>query len=234
MPSEHKPEYEPERNPVLHDANCTKCTRLVQLRDMWQRNRPHWHNAPVDSFGGLDAATLIIGLAPGRLGANRTGRPFTGDAAGRVLFERLIAHGLAKGRYDDDGKDNIRLEDVRITNAVRCLPPDNHPLIREVKNCAAYLRAEMAAMPRLSTMLTLGRVAHNATLRCAGLRPVDAPFAHGAVARVAVAGREVRLVSSYHCSRYNMNTRRLTPEMLDAVFALIAGRGRTEGGPPRS
>ena len=203
------------------DADCQICPRLVALRNSCQQSHPDWHNAPVPSLGDFDARLLIIGLAPGRQGANRTGRPFTGDAAGVYLFQMLCQHGLATGAYQPDGDDDIMLQNVRITNAVRCLPPDNKPVAAEVNGCRPFLTAEIAAMPHIDTILTLGRLAHDATCRCLGLKPADAPFGHGNVWQGAAAQRNLRIVSSYHCSRYNTQTGRLTDAMFTDIFTVI-------------
>ena len=210
------------------DANCQRCPRLVALRGNCRASHPDWHNAPVPSLGDPDARLLIIGLAPGRQGANRTGRPFTGDAAGGYLFDMLCRHGLASGTYHPDGNDDIRLRDVRITNAVRCLPPDNKPVAAEVNNCRPFLASEIEGMPRLDTILTLGRLAHDATCRCLGFRPSEIPFGHGHIWQGKTRQwqqqqqrQRLRLVSSYHCSRYNTQTGRLTDAMFTRIFADI-------------
>ena len=162
----------------------------------------------------------MIGLAPGRRGANRTGRPFTGDAAGGYLFDMLGRFDLASGTYQDDGDDDIRLHGTRITNVVRCLPPENKPVAAEVNACRAFLKAEIKAMPKLDTILTLGRVAHDSTCRTLGLRLAEVPFGHGHYWHGDAGGRPMRIVSSYHCSRYNTQTGRLTDEMFTDVFRL--------------
>jgi|TARA_X000000950_G_scaffold40142_3_gene43542 uracil-DNA glycosylase family 4 len=227
--------------------DCALCPRLVDLRQTCQQQHPSWHNAPVNSFGDITARILIIGLAPGLRGANRTGRPFTGDAAGGYLFAMLRRFGLATGEYHEDGDDDIRLVDVRITNAVRCLPPANKPVASEVNTCRPYLAAEIAAMPHLDTIVTLGRLAHDATLRGFGIRPASVPFGHGAsqiitsqiiTSQIITSpvitspvidseGRTFRLVSSYHCSRYNTQTRRLTDEMFAEIFRMITTSDKT-------
>ncbi len=216
--------------------DCALCPRLVDLRQTCQQQHPSWHNAPVNSFGDITARILIIGLAPGLRGANRTGRPFTGDAAGGYLFAMLRRFGLATGEYHEDGDDDIRLVDVRITNAVRCLPPANKPVASEVNTCRPYLAAEIAAMPHLDTIVTLGRLAHDATLRGFGIRPASVPFGHGASQIINTGGvdsegtdsggtdsggRVIRIVSSYHCSRYNTQTGRLTDDMFAEIFRMI-------------
>ena len=210
-------------------ADCQLCPRLADLRQRCRRQEPTWHNAPVDPFGDILAGILIVGLAPGLRGANRTGRPFTGDSAGGYLFAMLKRYGLASGRYREDGLDDIRLHGVRITNAVRCLPPGNKPVAAEVNSCRPYLEAEITSMPNLETIVTLGRLAHEATVRSFGLRPAVVPFGHGAQHDVAVKTRTVRFVSSYHCSRYNTQTGRLTDDMFADIFRTVMGR-REPGG----
>ena len=203
-------------------VDCKLCPRLAALRAECSATDPEWHNAPVPGFGPMDASLLIMGLAPGRRGANRTGRPFTGDAAGGYLFAMLTRFDLASGTYRDDGLDDIRLHNTRISNAVRCLPPDNKPVASEINACRPFLKAEIDAMPALRTILTLGRVAHDSTCRALGLRPADVPFGHGASWHGENDGRQLRLVSSYHCSRYNTQTGRLTDSMFADIFRKIA------------
>jgi uracil-DNA glycosylase family 4 len=178
---------------------------------------PDWFNAPVPSFGDPDAALLIIGLAPGMQGANRTGRPFTGDYAGDLLYATLIEYGFAKGVYQARPDDGLTLVDCLISNAVRCLPPQNKPLPVEINTCRPFLLATMEAMPRLRAIVALGRIAHDSMLKTLGMRAATAPFGHGAVHD---AGK-LRLYDSYHCSRYNTNTRVLTPDMFRSVFARV-------------
>jgi uracil-DNA glycosylase family 4 len=163
---------------------------------------------------------LIVGLAPGLQGANRTGRPFTGDWAGDLLYETLIAHGFARGTYDERPDDGLELVDCMVTNAVRCVPPENKPTGDEIATCRPFLTATIAAMPRLTTILALGRIAHDSTLRALGARASAHAFAHAAEHRLD----GIALFDSYHCSRYNTNTGRLTPEMFRAVFARIRDR----------
>lgn len=203
---------------------CNFCPRLVALRSICAETEPDWHNAPVAGFGPVDASLLIMGLAPGRRGANRTGRPFTGDSAGGYLFDMLARFGLATGTYRDDGNDDITLNEARISNVVRCLPPDNKPVAAEINACRPFLKAEIEAMPTLDTILTLGRVAHDSTCRALGLRPAEVPFGHGACWTGKIDGRALRIVSSYHCSRYNTQTGRLTDAMFASIFHLITGR----------
>ena len=178
----------------------------------------YWHNAPVRSFGTLDSRLLIVGLAPGLRGANRTGRPFTGDFAGDLLYATLAEFGFARGTYGADSGDGLTLHDCRITNAVRCVPPQNQPKAAEIAQCREFLAAEIASMRSLRAILALGLVAHGAVLKALGLRAGACRFAHGAVHRLD-DGR--LLFDSYHCSRLNTNTGRLTPAMFADVFAAI-------------
>lgn len=195
------------------------------------RNRqeyPDFFNAPVPSFGDLTARLLVVGLAPGLKGANRTGRPFTGDYAGIVLYRALLKHGFAKGSYGERRDDGLRLIDCRITNAARCVPPANLPKPEEVRTCNRFLVSEIAAMPSLRVILALGQVAHGAVLRALGQRQSACKFGHGKEHIIAVrrdprsATRELRLLSSYHCSRYNMNTGTLTEAMFDDIVTRAA------------
>lgn len=197
--------------------NCPLCPRLKDYRDANRTQHPHWFNAPVSSFGPIDAQLLIIGLAPGLQGANRTGRPFTGDFAGDLLYGTLIEFGFARGSYEARPDDGLMLADCRISNAVRCVPPQNKPLPAEIKTCRTFMKAAIDEMPRLRAIVMLGRVAHDSTLKTLNIRAPDAPFAHGAQHQVGT----IRLFDSYHCSRYNTNTRRLTPEMFKAVFTSV-------------
>ena len=204
--------------PLVPDRDCGGCPRLVAYREDQRVAEPHWHNAPVSSFGGLDARLLIVGLAPGRRGANRTGRPFTGDSAGDLLYRTLGDFGFARGTYGAKPGDGLSLRDCRITNAVRCVPPQNRPTAAEIAACRGFLAAEIAAMTRLHAILALGGVAHGAVLRALGLRAGACRFAHGAVHPL---NDRLRLFDSYHCSRLNTNTGRLTPAMFADVFAAI-------------
>jgi uracil-DNA glycosylase len=201
-------------------ADCRRCERLAAFREANAQSHPDWHNAPVMSFGVETARLLIVGLAPGMKGANRTGRPFTGDVAGDLLYAGLLRHGFASGQYDASPDDGLRLVDCRITNAVRCVPPQNKPVGAEIAACRDYLTAEIAAMARLEIILALGRVAHESVLTTLGQRRAKTPFRHGAMH--ALDG--LTLADSYHCSRYNTQTRRLTPEMFYAVLAALRAR----------
>jgi uracil-DNA glycosylase family 4 len=197
--------------------DCPLCPRLVDFRLSIRARQPDWFNAPVPSFGNPDAALLIVGLAPGLQGANRTGRPFTGDYAGDLLYATLIKYGFAKGHYQARPDDGLTLVDCRISNAVRCVPPQNKPLPAEINTCRRFLEMTITDMPRLRAIVALGRIAHDSVVKALGLRAKDAPFAHGAVHRAGAVG----LYDSYHCSRYNTNTRVLTPEMFENVFAQV-------------
>ena len=204
----------PTREP---GRDCPLCPRLAEFRAQTRRNEPEWHNAPVASFGEAGARLLIVGLAPGMQGANRTGRPFTGDYAGDLLYATLLEYGFAAGSYQARPDDGLQLVDCRISNAVRCVPPQNKPLPGEINTCRQFLAANIEAMPRLRAIVALGRIAHDTLLKTFRLRGAAAPFAHGAVHQ---AGR-LKLYDSYHCSRYNTNTGVLTPEMFRSVFAKV-------------
>ena len=182
---------------------------------------PDWHNAPVESFGKADARLLIIGLAPGLRGANRTGRPFTGDWAGDLLYATLDRFGFSRGTYASHAGDDVELVDAMITNAVRCVPPENKPVGAEASACRPYLTSRIAAMSQLRAILCLGKISHDNTLRALGLPLKTATFGHAATADLDGPGGPVRLFDSYHCSRYNTNTGRLTQAMFDGVFADI-------------
>jgi uracil-DNA glycosylase family 4 len=197
--------------------NCPRCPRLVAFRQSWREREPSWFNAPVPSFGPLDARLLIVGLAPGLRGANRTGRPFTGDFAGDLLYGTLKNFGFARGEFAARADDTLQLVDARITNAVRCVPPENKPLPVEINTCRDFLVPTIAEMPRLRVIVALGRIAHESVVKALGAKRATAAFAHGCEAEV---GR-YRLFSSYHCSRYNTNTGVLTPKMFRAVFAAV-------------
>ena len=199
------------------DRNCPLCPRLATFRDAARAREPSWFNSPVPSFGDPDGRLLIVGLAPGLQGANRTGRPFTGDFAGNLLYPTLLEFGFAEGIYQARPDDGLTLVDCRISNAVRCVPPQNKPLPAEINTCRQFLSATIEAMPRLRAVVALGRVAHESMLRVLGLRNSAAPFAHGAMHQAGA----LRLYDSYHCSRYNTNTRVLTPEMFRSVFAKV-------------
>ena len=210
--------------------DCPRCPRLVAFRHAWREKQPDWHNAPVPSFGPVSARLLIVGLAPGLQGANRTGRPFTGDFAGDLLYATLARFGFAAGDYAARPDDGLRLVDARITNAVRCVPPENKPTGSEIKECRGFLKAAIAEMPNLATLVLLGRIAHDSTVAALGHTLSALPFAHGA----QHAAGAFTLFDSYHCSRYNTNTGVLTPEMFQAVFAAARSHLDSLGGPDAS
>ena len=195
--------------------NCPLCPRLVAFREACRDEHPGWWNAPVPAFGDRDAWLAIIGLAPGKHGANRTGRPYTGDYAGELLYATLGKFGLAEGTYGADPGDGLRLKGAVILNAVKCLPPQNKTLPAEETNCRPFLMEGIAALPNLTTFIALGKVAHDSLCRSFGLSVGGNKFAHAA-AHALPGGR--RLIDSYHCSRYNQNTRRLDAAMFEAVF----------------
>ena len=199
--------------------NCEKCPRLVAFRAENIRKFPHYHNAPVESFGSLDAEILVIGLAPGLHGANQTNRPFTNDYAGDILYPALKKFGLARGEYLRKKDDDFTLENVRVTNAVRCVPPQNKVTADEVGACRPFLQQEIAAMPNLRLILCLGAVAHGALLQALGYKKSAYKFAHGAQYFLPQHG--FLLVDSYHTSRYNINTNVLTAPMFDEIIAKI-------------
>lgn len=198
--------------------DCPLCPRLVAYRQANAADEPSWFNGAVPSFGDTNAQLLIVGLAPGRSGANRTGRPFTGDYAGELLYATLLDFGFASGTYRADPADGLALKNAMITNAVRCAPPENKPTPEEIKTCRSYFSARLASLPRLKLMLALGRIAHDQTLAAINLKKAAFPFAHGA--RHDLGSGRV-LYDSFHCSRYNTNTGRLTAEMFRSVFAAI-------------
>ncbi|MBN9599768.1 MAG: uracil-DNA glycosylase [Afipia sp.] len=204
------PDAEPGRD-------CPLCPRLVEFRSLNRTQHPDWFNAPVPTFGPRDARLLVIGLAPGLQGANRTGRPFTGDFAGDLLFATLGTYGFARGDYRAQPDDGLTLIDCRVSNGVRCVPPQNKPLPIEINTCRSFLAATIADMPKLRAIVMLGRVSHDTTLKALDVRAREAPFGHGAQFQ---AGR-IRLFDSYHCSRYNTNTGVLTNEMFRSVFASV-------------
>jgi uracil-DNA glycosylase family 4 len=205
------------RAPAEPGRDCPRCPRLVAFRKLWRAREPAWFNAPVRSFGPPEARLAIVGLAPGLRGANRTGRPFTGDFAGDLLYATLSAYGFARGRYDAHPDDGLTLVDCRIINAVRCVPPENKPTPAEIANCREFLAQAIAEMPRLAAVVALGRIAHDSAVAALGARRASVPFAHGRIHRIG----HLALFDSYHCSRYNTNTGRLTPDMFRAVFAAV-------------
>jgi uracil-DNA glycosylase family 4 len=198
--------------------DCPLCPRLVSFRIANRAAQSAWHNGAVASFGSAEARLLIVGLAPGLKGANRTGRPFTGDFAGDLLYRTLLAFGFARGCYGAAPDDGLVLVDCMITNAVRCVPPENRPTPAEIAACRRFLVGRIAAMPRLAAIMALGRIAHDSTLAALGVRKSLFPFAHGARHEVRPS---LTLFDSFHCSRYNTNTGKLTPEMFRAVVQAI-------------
>jgi len=203
--------------PAAPQSDCPLCPRLAGFRMENRLLLPDGFNAPVPSFGPLSAPLLVIGLAPGLRGANVTGRPFTGDYAGDLLYATLLRFGLATGVYGASARDGLQMRHCRISNAVRCAPPQNKPTPQEITTCRCFLSQEIAAMPKLRALLCLGRISHDSAVKALGLRAKDAPFGHGAVHRLA----DMTLYDSYHCSRYNTNTGVLTPQMFDQVFERI-------------
>jgi len=201
---------EPERD-------CALCPRLAAYRNEQRKLHPEWFNAPVPTFGTQDARLLIAGLAPGVSGANRTGRPFTGDYAGELLYGTLIHFGFATGQFHADPKDGLALADTMIANAVRCVPPQNKPLPAEIKTCNQFLRARIETLLELKAIVALGRIAHDGVLTALGAKKSAHPFSHGGEHQIG----GLRLFDSYHCSRYNTNTGVLTPEMFQSVFRRV-------------
>ena len=198
-----------------HD--CPLCPRLVAFRKANRKVQPDWFNGPVPSFGPADAELLIVGLAPGLRGANRTGRPFTGDYAGDLLYATLKEFDFARGKYEARPDDGLHLVNARITNAVRCVPPENKPTPAEINTCRQFLVANLETMPKLRAIIALGRIAHDSVLKPLKLKASQAPFGHGAVHQAGA----FKLYDSYHCSRYNTNTGVLTPDMFRSVFAKV-------------
>jgi Uracil-DNA glycosylase len=208
--------------PSEPDRDCPLCPRLRAFIIDNREKFPGWHNAPVPTWhpaeGKAAVRLLVAGLAPGLRGANRTGRPFTGDYAGDLLYATLGKYGLARGRFEARPDDTLELVETAITNAVRCVPPENKPVGSEINTCRRFLEGTLAELPNLRAIVTLGKIAHDSTIRTLGGRLSQHPFAHGAATDVG----GIRVFSSYHCSRYNTNTGRLTPEMFEAVFASVA------------
>ena len=201
--------------------DCGLCPRLVSFRERYQASDPDWFNGAVPAFGGSTAQILVVGLAPGLQGANRTGRPFTGDYAGDLLYASLLKAGLAAGTYDKHIDDGLELINCRITNAVRCVPPENKPTGAEQKACRPFLVAEIGALTDLKALLALGKIAHDAVVRTFELKMADYAFAHGAQHELP---NGLLLADSYHCSRYNVNTGRLTEAMFDDVITALKKR----------
>lgn len=197
---------------------CNKCPRLFQFIEKNKQLYPYFFNAPVPNFGDKNAKLLIVGLAPGLKGANRTGRPFTGDFAGKLLYGTLIKFGFASGEYKEDPDDGLKLINAMITNAVGCVPPENKPTSSEINTCNARLKATLISMSNLQIILSLGRISHQAVIKAYDLKQSDFPFAHGAIHHLS---NGKTLIDSYHCSLYNTSTKRLTPKMFEDVFNVI-------------
>ena len=202
---------------VLPPRDCPLCPRLASFRELQRSAHPAWFNGPVPPFGDDQAELLIVGLAPGLRGANRTGRPFTGDYAGVLLYETLHKFGFARGEYGAHPDDGLELIDCRITNAVRCVPPENKPTPEEIRTCRDFLIPTIGEMKKLRAIVTLGRIAHESTVRALGGKPSGVPFEHGSRREL----KTLALFCSYHCSRYNTNTGVLTPEMFRKVFTAV-------------
>ena len=211
-----------------YDPSCTRCARLAAFLELVRTENPGYWCKPVPPFGDPAARLVIVGLAPGMHGANASGRPFTGDYAGILLYETLHAFGWSNQPHGAQANDGLTLRDCRITNAVKCLPPQNKPLPVEIANCGSYLAADLATVPNGAAVLALGRIAHDATLRALGFKPRDYAFAHGARHELRDGVRELAFFDSYHCSRYNTNTGRLTAPMFRSVFEAIAEHMRTK------
>lgn len=203
--------------PAEAPKECRLCPRLAEYRDEVRAKHPDWFNGAVASFGDPDAAFLVVGLAPGVTGAHRTGRPFTGDYAGSLLYETLTKYGWANGKFDARPDDGMTLSDCMVTNAVRCVPPQNKPVGAEINQCRDFLAARIAALPRLRAILCLGGISHASTIRALGARVAAHKFGHGSRHEVG----ELTVWGSYHCSRYNTNTKRLTTEMFEDVFGQV-------------
>ena len=208
------------KSPATPQTDCPLCPRLHAFRHENRRKYPDWFNDPVPSFGPLTARLLIAGLAPGLQGANRTGRPFTGDWAGDLLYATLLKHGLAKGVYEERADDTLELVDCRIANSVRCVPPQNKPEPSEIKTCRQFLKSELETLPNVKVILALGKIAHDSVCDTLGAKKTLYPFKHGAA--YEKIGR-FTLISSYHCSRYNTNTGVLTTQMFEDVVEKAKG-----------
>ncbi|MGB5332889.1 MAG: uracil-DNA glycosylase [Woeseiaceae bacterium] len=202
---------------TVFDRDCRACPRLASFLDDVNGRYPDYYCRPVPPFGNADARFLVVGLAPGMHGANRTGRPFTGDHAGILLYQMLHKYGFSSRDHSESADDGLELNDCRITNAVKCLPPDNKPVGAEINTCNSFLESELELMPQGSVVMALGGIAHRAVVKSRRLRQADYKFAHAAVHDLG----DFKLLDSYHCSRYNTNTRRLTETMFDAVFAEV-------------
>jgi uracil-DNA glycosylase family 4 len=200
---------------VIFDRDCRACPRLAGFLDDVRARNPDYYCRPVPPFGDPDARFLIVGLAPGMHGANRTGRPFTGDHAGILLYQMLHRYGFATREHSESADDGLELVDCRITNAVKCLPPENKPVGAEINTCNSFLASELHTLPAGSVVMALGGIAHRAIVKAVGARQAAFKFGHGALHDLG----DFRVLDSYHCSRYNTNTGRLTEAMFDAIFA---------------
>tara|TARA_B100000686_G_scaffold9436_1_gene9484 strand:- start:414 stop:1067 length:654 start_codon:yes stop_codon:yes gene_type:complete len=198
--------------------NCALCKRLKKYRNSNIINNPNWHNAPVQSFGKLESKLLIVGLAPGLKGANRTGRPFTGDYAGDLLYTTLINYEFAAGNYCSEKKDNLKLVNTRITNSVRCVPPQNKPNLQEKEKCRKFLISEIKNMKNLRIILSLGKIAHEETIKVFQLTLNKFKFKHG---NIHYLNNNIKLYNSYHCSRYNTQTKKLSAKMFNQIIKNI-------------
>ncbi|ACT59252.1 uracil-DNA glycosylase [Hirschia baltica] len=210
-----------ENFPPEAPSDCDRCPRLVEYLEEYRAKEPNWFNAPVPSFGPSNAKLLIVGLAPGVTGANRTARPFTGDYAGDLLYATIEKFGFSKGKYDSRSDDGLELVDAMITNAVRCVPPQNKPTGPEINNCRPFLVSRMQHLPQLKVILALGKIAHDSTVRTLGGKLSNYKFAHAAIHKLNGPNGALTMIDSYHCSRYNTNTGRLTTEMFENVFSRI-------------
>ena len=202
-------------NGAIFERECRECPRLSRFLDGVKERHPDYYCRPVPPFGAPDARFLIVGLAPGMHGANRSGRPFTGDHAGILLYQMLHKYKFASRDHSEAADDGLQLIDCRITNAVKCLPPDNKPVGAEINTCNSFLANELMALPEDAVVMALGGIAHRAVVKALGFRQAEFKFAHAALHDL----EQFKLLDSYHCSRYNTNTRRLTEEMFDAIFA---------------
>lgn len=202
------------------DSECAKCPRLVEFRNQNRQKFPQYHNGPVESFGNLNAQILIVGLAPGLNGANQTNRPFTNDYAGDILYPALLKFGFAKGVYQKRKDDGFELINVRVTNSVRCVPPQNKVIAEEIASCRPFLQEEISAMPNLRVIVCLGSVAHGAVLQTLGYKKSAFKFAHGAMHKLI--RHDLLLIDSYHTSRYNINTGVLTVDMFDNIIKMLS------------
>ena len=206
---------------IVPNKNCSLCDRLKNYRNKYRELCPSWYNSPVKSFGAIDSKILIVGLAPGLQGANKTGRPFTGDHAGNTLYPALIKNNLALGSYKEVYDDNLSLLNTRITNSVRCVPPQNKPNGSERQNCRKFLKSEINSMKKLEIILALGLIAHEEILKVFNLKVSLNKFKHG---KIHYIKDNLIMFNSYHCSRYNINTNRLTKEMFDKIIKSISNR----------